>query len=347
MLGDCNYNSCSTNCLEYQRSSPNDNIVYVDIVPNAYNLCCANPAILSSRIFTSQIDPSIFTLTIGVDNPNPIRITVDTSGPEIKVFNNNPGVRVLPFFDVRSIEVNVILSLGNPLPEELYVPDDRYIFYLIDGTCSRKSLYASAVFVRNYNINVSSDLNSNPSSNLISNLSTFQLVPSSETTLQSIPKIHIEAQTTIMGSDVSDAIFRIYDEFTYYDKDTIPDNTCHERISNNIKTTIFRQCCPYMVSVVKGEGATLLEKIIYLFNQGDTNNPNSYVFYQNMILYGMAKYILSRLLYGKFNINYLLGKYNERFLKKLSGSRFCAFNAFFEQNDYNEYFLFDNRNNVM
>ncbi len=59
----------------------------------------------------------------------------------------------------------------------------------------------------------------------------------------------------------------------------------------------------------------------------------------------MIKYILSRLLYGKFNINYLLGKYNDKFLTKLSTSRFCYFMSFFESepyNHYNNYFLYDN-----
>lgn len=54
----------------------------------------------------------------------------------------------------------------------------------------------------------------------------------------------------------------------------------------------------------------------------------------------MAKYILSRLLYCKFNIKYLLGKYNNTFLLDLNMSRFCAFTTFFEENNYNKYFLF-------
>ncbi len=44
----------------------------------------------------------------------------------------------------------------------------------------------------------------------------------------------------------------------------------------NVKSTIFRECCPYMVSVVKGEGETLWLKINYLFQNEQTNTPNPY-----------------------------------------------------------------------
>ena len=43
----------------------------------------------------------------------------------------------------------------------------------------------------------------------------------------------------------------------------------------------------------------------------------------------MAKYIPARVLYGNFNMDYLLGKYNDKFLKDLGESRFCAFLEFF------------------
>ncbi len=159
--------------------------------------------------------------------------------------------------------------------------------------------------------------------------------------LETIPRATLQVQTTLNGFDIGDASFTIYDEFTYYNSKEIPDNTCKNRTLpiEDIKTTILRQCCPYMVSVVRGEGLTLWDKLNYLFDNEDTGSSNVYEFYRNMAVYGMTKYYLSYLLYGKFNINYLLGKYNEKFLKKLGESRFCKFVEYFDENDYNKFFL--------
>ncbi len=322
-------NLCSTNCIEYTPSTVSPGNLFVNIDAGSYFDCCADPQPLFIRILTPQIGADVFTITMGAGTSNPITFTV-TLGVSIIISNNNPGVNVsaeiIPSTQI--LEIDVELSEGNTLPPNSYILHDKYHIIAIDGLCGTRNLYASAGFERSTNLTISSDLLDTP----------LSLIFDSQ---QNIPRIHLEAQTTINGSDIGDAVFTIYDEFTYYDKHTIPDNTCKNRTSDNIKTTIFRQCCPYIVSVVKGEGNTLSEKIRYLFNQGDTNNPNSYVFYQNMMLYAMAKYILSRLLYGKFNINYLLGKYNEKFLKKLSESRFCKFIEYFEENDYNKYFLYN------
>ena len=76
-----------------------------------------------------------------------------------------------------------------------------------------------------------------------------------------------------------------------------------------------------MVSVLRGKGSSLLDKAKNIY---DNNKPFP-EFYLNLILYGMSKYILSRILYGKFNINFLLRKYNDKFLDDLSNSRFCSF----------------------
>jgi hypothetical protein len=217
--------------------------------------------------------------------------------------------------------------------------------------------YNSYISYDVYNIDIDLDLNDaasvlkrNPKTSisnsetslLISNneiLRFWQVIPQIQTV--TIPRIQIEAQTKITGSDIGDAVFTIYDEFTYYNRQKIPDNTCQPRQTSNVKQTIFRECCPYMISVVRGEGNTLWKKLQYLFDNENTGLPNVYIFYQNIALYGMTKYILSRLLYGKFNINYLLGKYNEKFLNNLSTSRFCAFTKYFDQNDYNKYFMFE------
>jgi len=39
----------------------------------------------------------------------------------------------------------------------------------------------------------------------------------------------------------------------------------------------------------------------------------------------MLKYILARIMYDEFNINYIKNKYNAKFLRDLSNTRFCNF----------------------
>ena len=86
-----------------------------------------------------------------------------------------------------------------------------------------------------------------------------------------------------------------------------------------------------MVSVVRGQGDTLRDKLLYIYEREQSRIGVDFnEFYQRIMLYGMAKYILSKLLFGEFNINYLLNNYDERFTKKLNCSRFCAFTELFE-----------------
>lgn len=68
----------------------------------------------------------------------------------------------------------------------------------------------------------------------------------------------------------------------------------------------------------------------------------------------MTRYILSRILYGNFDINYLLEIKYKRFIKDLGRSRFCRFIEFFENCTispdfseifvgYEKYFLYDKK----
>lgn len=165
-----------------------------------------------------------------------------------------------------------------------------------------------------------------------------------------VPIILIQGQSLIDGSDIGNMIFTIEDEIEYY-KQKVPKklNKCQEYFidSNNIKTTIFDKCCPKIVSVVKGKGTTLYDKLWYIF---DTENITIYFenFYPNLFFYAMLKYILARLLYGDFNVNYLLRKYNDKFIKDLTKSRFCGALPIFTEcvnglcvYNYDQYFLYE------
>jgi hypothetical protein len=149
-----------------------------------------------------------------------------------------------------------------------------------------------------------------------------------------VPIVNIIGQTTVDFCNIGDVIFTICDEFTYYKEQPLPPSDRCEVIyakPEQIKQTKFHKCCPPMEIVVKGKGATLYDKAVFLYNEmASSIGPSFYTFYFNLILYGMAKYILARILYGKFNLKYLLGKYNEKFLKDLGESRFCEFVLVFE-----------------
>ena len=141
-----------------------------------------------------------------------------------------------------------------------------------------------------------------------------------------VPIIDIFGQTLIDGSDVGDMKFTIGDKFTYYNKCSINKCSINYIDISQLKETQFQKCCPKMVSVVKGKGETLREKLLHIYTKKqDIIRLSFQQFYENVVLYGMLKYILSRILYGKFNINFLLGKFNKQFLKDLRLSRFCEF----------------------
>lgn len=160
-----------------------------------------------------------------------------------------------------------------------------------------------------------------------------------------VPLLFINGQTTIDGSDVADMLFTIYDKYSYEEECPLPKTrTCSVNYVDKIDLvkTVLRVCSAKMVSVVRGKGDTLYCKADYIWMN---LKPTTYLttFYDNLITYGMLKFILSRLLYGNFDINYLLANKNEQFLYDLGHSRFCAFIQNFEDCQspiygYNKYF---------
>jgi len=164
----------------------------------------------------------------------------------------------------------------------------------------------------------------------------------------SVPIIKIVGQTLIDGSDVGNIIFTIEDEFQYYNNNIPPEfNICknYEVNLSQLKITQFTKHCPKIVSVVIGEDNTWYDKTVKIFRTlGEQKIGSNFDgFRSRMIFYAMLKFILSRILYGKFNINFLLGKYNETFLNDLGNSRFCkALKLFLDRESiifgYDKYF---------
>lgn len=169
-----------------------------------------------------------------------------------------------------------------------------------------------------------------------------------------VPVILIAGQTTINGSDVADMLFTIYDKYSYEKENPLPKTrTCTFEYGDKIDLveTVLRICSAKIVSVLRGKGTTAYCKADYIWSnlRNTKQQPTLYLnsFYERLIKYAMLRFILSRLLYGTFNINYLLGKYNQKFLTDLAHSRFCAFIQQFQDcqsdiYDFAQYFKKDN-----
>lgn len=132
-------------------------------------------------------------------------------------------------------------------------------------------------------------------------------------------EITIVSQTLIDGSDIGSTIF-----------------------TNNDK--IYEQCCPKIVSVLIGTGATMSDKLNNILLKQPVNTaPQQFIL--NIILYSMLRYFLSYLLYGNFDINYLLNQYTKQFLHDLKHSQYQNFLDYFSNINspifgYEQYFLY-------
>ena len=155
-----------------------------------------------------------------------------------------------------------------------------------------------------------------------------------------VPIVSISGQTTFDGEYLADMLFIICDQFQYYKCKPLK-SCCKINFvkSELLLQTQFRTCGIKLENVVKGpNNLSLREKLILIYNQfSSILGPSFNAFYENFILYGMAKYILSRVLYGDFNLNYLLKSFNKEFLYDLGNSRFCAFLELFEDCNSNVY----------
>jgi hypothetical protein len=163
-----------------------------------------------------------------------------------------------------------------------------------------------------------------------------------------VPSIFIDFQSLIDGSDIGNTVFEITDKFQYYNHKTtpiVPGHVCQVIRSDNYKITIFDKACPLIVNVLQGIGETAWQKVQYLFENNETNFSDIYDFFiLGIVKYSMTKYLLSRIMYGNFNIKYVLNKYNNRLLRDLNNTRFCNFVDLFTNPNsdifgYEQYFL--------
>lgn len=120
------------------------------------------------------------------------------------------------------------------------------------------------------------------------------------------PIIMINSQTLIDGSDVGYTKFEVI----------------------NQKISIYEKSYPKIVSVLRGKGLTAAEKVDSIFSSNNFN-ITFYQFGVNILFYSMLRYFLSKLLYGNFDVNYLLKKYYNKFIEDLSKSEYNKFLRYF------------------
>lgn len=298
-----------------------------------------DPIIQNIKIQQNGINSTVFVISIGRYD-----WVVDTSGEgtvrDISLSRNKPDYYWL--FDKLEIRNPQTFSLNiinnnytDPRLKDLKIKD-VYNFQIFPSSVNPINLLATIVTIsRSFSTTIVGNVGNvgnvgRSTSNIIQNIN-----------LVEIPSINILGQTLVDFSDVGNMNFTIDDEFTYYKEKPLKHSKCiaPKMIDRNkLKLTIFEVNCPLLVSVLRGKGDTLYVKAASIYKKGDL--PQVYL---KMILYGMLKFILSRILYGNFNVNYILNKYNHKFLKDLGSSRFCSFlEAFLNPQSeifgYNQYF---------
>jgi hypothetical protein len=136
------------------------------------------------------------------------------------------------------------------------------------------------------------------------------------------PQISITSRLLVDESDIGHTIFNIK--------------------NNSIISTIEKDC-PKIVSVLKGSGCDMWNKLSNLVNT-DPPETSGQDFLVRIVYYSMLKYILGYLLYGKFSKKYILNKYHKQLLKDLKNSQYNNYLPFFttsKYKDYNRYFLYE------
>ena len=311
----------------------------------------------------STVNPAriFFSAALGDYIPTPETIVTSPVLKEIRIFQNsetsyeifiNEGKWNIDTSDskikIRNIELNSTWTVIDPIRR------NTTTFSIKFQTIFSTRFFPDQKIIEEYQIQIFPSL-SNPLTLLsaqadirrsFSTIINATMIPKStlanklSDNLVEIPFINISGQTLIDFSDVGNMKFTIGDKFTYYQEIPLKSKCITPKMidKDQLKLTIFEQHCPLLVSVLKGTGNTMYEKAADIYKGEEFPGV-----YSTMILYGMLRYILARILYGNFDINYILNKYNKKFLRDLKSSRFCSFvEAFTDPNSkiygYDKYF---------
>ena len=281
----------------------------------------------------NSIGDVIFTIIMGNSTSNKIEIIIKVQKEVITIEKGNdiPGISIT---FVNNINTLIKISKGSPFVKCTYKIGDEYLLKIAIPDTPKTA---------NFGVEFSRSNHVDEDDKCI-----FPTVLDNNIYIKTIvPSIDINFQSLIDGSDIGNTVFTIVDNVQYYNHKTTPiiyNHICKITTTDNPKTTIFNKSCPLIVNVLRGIGTNAYEKIIYLIQNIETGQSDVYDFALLLVKYSMLKYILSRLMYGDFNVKYVLNKYNNKFLKDLSNTRFCKFvNEFTNPNSdifgYDKYFL--------
>ena len=316
-----------------------------------------NPTILPWAVgcqyqtFSMWKERTMYGYNINVSGPQTFVITVFlTCGPIHAITTSSTGVEYKYFkFD----NANMFLA---------YTRDDGTNTYIYNFMFINFSNF-DLVSINSYDVSVSLELRKNISGEtqvvVTSNLSNNNIVMNQSCCMtntdemQEVPRITITLQSDINSENMGEAAFNVYDATSYCTEYPCNKEDCHCQniISDNminvcpvvtipsskVKLTQYSQY-PHLQKVIRGKGCTLREKATSI-----KDDPNITVneFMLRLMTYGMLKYILSRLIFGNFDLKWLLQKNNKEFFIKLENSRLCRFIAAFEDPEirgYNKYF---------
>lgn len=320
--------NCGSSNINYNIYSPSGKETLIDF--NILDNCKIVKNILPIRIINTNIN-----------NTRNFQFLISVKNPESINDNNNINVGfILQFvFDKTGKEsVNSILNISGPI-DKIVFQNESISFNLILGKqTSSYSLYAGTSF-HNGQINrlgfrrITTGLSTTTTGTPVVETSNLYINNDIEN-----PIIIIKSQSLIDFSNIGDTTFEIRDKFYYYScsKDKQVNN-----LSNQIYITKLYTNCIDITSVINGIGNNTREKVksIYILNDINIELKD---FCVNFIEYTVVKYLLCYILYGKFNIKYLLQKYYLKFLKDLNDSRFYRFVNFFTIGifvDYYKYFI--------
>ncbi|CAK7994786.1 Hypothetical protein POVR1_LOCUS310 [uncultured virus] len=136
------------------------------------------------------------------------------------------------------------------------------------------------------------------------------------------PTIVVDAVSAAKNQNFGEAFYTV-DDIQPYSGSYNCKVTILEKDGRLVYRTEF-STFPEINPVVKGKGCSLLQKftsLIEKYNLGMTIDQ----FTGSMALYALSKYILGRLLFGKFSLKYLTRSFNVTFLETLQNSRFQQF----------------------
>ena len=153
-----------------------------------------------------------------------------------------------------------------------------------------------------------------------------------------IPAITMRLQTDLRGNNLDEAAFNVFDRISYcsnYPPTCHRSDRCINTVSDKrtsgcpivkipqdqIKMTEYSKSPLAFNKVVRGRGCTLKEKATNINDTGLSVKQ----FMLRICVYGMLKYILARMMTGKFRLKWLLNRNEHEFFNKLRENRLCRF----------------------